>query len=238
VPDAKESPLRTNCDLVIVDEADKMSPTFEDKPTLAFHRRLRRVKEALVTFPDPDTGKAKKLFVKRDVQTSGFDLDGLEVARIAVEETIKYETALGWEVTSVENENRGHDLLSRKPHPIEPAAYIASRFIEVKGRAGVGEVALSSNEYKTAQRLKDDYWLYVVFNCKKAPELHIVQDPARLGCKPVSRVEHYHVAPAAILSGTSEEGGRMADRHITQVNLRRNRRYAVATIGATGADRC
>src|ERR1019366_848041 len=36
VEDAKESLLRTHWDLIIVDEAHKMSPTFEDKPTLAF----------------------------------------------------------------------------------------------------------------------------------------------------------------------------------------------------------
>ena len=30
---------------------------------------LRRTKEALVTFPDPETGEVKKLFTKRDVQT-------------------------------------------------------------------------------------------------------------------------------------------------------------------------
>ena len=76
-----------------------------------------------------------------------------EIERIAVQEAIRYENALGWEVTSVETENRGYDLLSRKPHPSEPGAYVASRFIEVKGRAGVGEVGLSSNEFKTAQRL-------------------------------------------------------------------------------------
>jgi hypothetical protein len=128
-----------------------------------------------------------------------------EVERIAVEEATRYETSLGWEVTSVELENRGYDLLSRKPHPSEPGAYIASRFIEVKGRAAVGEVALSSNEYKTAQRLKADYWLYVVFNCRTTPELHIVQDPARLGWKPVSRVEHFHAASAIILAGSSQE---------------------------------
>ncbi len=29
----------------------------------------------------------------------------------------------------------------------------------------IGEVALTTNEYKTAERLKNDYWLYVVFNC-------------------------------------------------------------------------
>ena len=140
--------------------------------------------------------------VRPDVAGMVSDAD---VERIAVEEAIKYETSLGWEVTSVENENRGYDLLSRKPHPSEPGAYIASRFIEVKGRAAVGEVALSSNEYKTAQRLKADYWLYVVFNCKTTPELHIVQDPARLGWKPVSRVEHYHAASATILGAVTQE---------------------------------
>ncbi len=39
---------------------------------------LRRIKEALVTFPDPETGQVNKLFVTRDVQTAAFDLDGDE----------------------------------------------------------------------------------------------------------------------------------------------------------------
>src|SRR5262249_15592189 len=113
--------------------------------------------------------------------------------------------SLGWEVTSVESENRGYDLLSRKPHPSEPGAYIASRFIEVKGRRDVGEVALSSNEFKTAQRLGGDYWLYVIYNCGTEPEIHTIQDPVRLGWKPVVRVEHYHATPATILGGETRE---------------------------------
>jgi len=36
---------------------------------------LRRTKEALVTFPDPDTGVVKKLFTKREVKSAKFDLD-------------------------------------------------------------------------------------------------------------------------------------------------------------------
>lgn len=36
---------------------------------------LRRIKEALVTFPDPDTGKAKSLFTKRNVHTVGFQIN-------------------------------------------------------------------------------------------------------------------------------------------------------------------
>ena len=40
---------------------------------------LRRVKEALVTFPDPDTGKSKSLFTKRNVHTADFQIDNEEL---------------------------------------------------------------------------------------------------------------------------------------------------------------
>jgi SNF2 family DNA or RNA helicase len=40
---------------------------------------LRRVKEALVTFPDPDTGEARSLFTKRHVHTVGFQIDNEEL---------------------------------------------------------------------------------------------------------------------------------------------------------------
>lgn len=122
-----------------------------------------------------------------------------EIEAIAVREAIAHEEGLGWIVESVEAENRGYDLLSKKPHPSEPGVFVAARFIEVKGRADVGEVALSSNEYRTAQRLGDDYWLYVVFNCGKVPALNAVQNPAKLGWQPIVRVEHYHVGAKAIL---------------------------------------
>jgi len=39
---------------------------------------LRRTKEALVTFPHPETGVVHKLFTKREVKTVRFDLDGDE----------------------------------------------------------------------------------------------------------------------------------------------------------------
>ena len=125
VEDAKESLLRSTWDLVIVDEAHKMSAYSEDKKTLAFqigealskrtdhflmmtatpHKGdpdnfrlflslldpdvygdiksleeamrkhsapfyLRRLKEALVSFPDPETGDVKKLFTNREVRTA------------------------------------------------------------------------------------------------------------------------------------------------------------------------
>jgi superfamily II DNA or RNA helicase len=126
-----------------------------------------------------------------------------EIERIAVEAVIAYERARGWKVESVETENRGFDLISRRPHPEDPRTAVEVRFIEVKGRAMVGEVALTANEYKTAERLKGDYWLYVVYNCGSTPELYTVQDPARLGWKPVVRVEHYLAGPEQILAQRS-----------------------------------
>jgi hypothetical protein len=123
-----------------------------------------------------------------------------EVERIAVEAAIAHEKARGWQVESVEDQNRGFDLISRRPHPEDPKTCVEVRFIEVKGRAGVGEVALTTNEYKTAERLKKDYWLFVVFNCGSKPGLYTIQDPVRLGWEPLVRVEHYHVSAKEILA--------------------------------------
>src|SRR5712692_8022430 len=133
IDDAKESLMRSSWDLIIVDEAHKMSAYSADKKTLAFqlgealsertdhyllmtatpHKGdpenfclflglldrdvygdvrsleeamkqhdapfyLRRIKEALVTFPDPETGKVKTLFAKRNVQTTEFQIDDEE----------------------------------------------------------------------------------------------------------------------------------------------------------------
>ena len=125
-----------------------------------------------------------------------------EIEHIAVLEATRHETERGWVVESVEADNRGFDLISRRPHPHDEKTFTDVRFIEVKGRVAIGEVALTANEYKTAERLKRDYWLYVVFNCGTAPELHAVQDPSRLGWEPLVKIEHYHVGAAAILGGT------------------------------------
>jgi superfamily II DNA or RNA helicase len=127
-----------------------------------------------------------------------------EIERIAIQEARKYETSRGWEVESVEADNRGFDLISRKPHPHDPKTFTDVRFIEVKGRVAIGEVALSFNEYKTAERLKKDYWLYAVFNCGSKPELHAVQDPARLGWEPIVKIDHYHTSAQQIIGGESK----------------------------------
>ena len=150
IEDAKESLLRSHWDLIIVDEAHKMSAASRDKTTLAYdlgaelskmtdhyllmtatpHKGdpenfclflelldrdvygdvksleeamkkqeapfyLRRVKEALVSFPDPETGKVKALFTKRVVRTTEFkiNLDELDfydaLTRFVEDQSIK-----------------------------------------------------------------------------------------------------------------------------------------------------
>jgi hypothetical protein len=70
----------------------------------------------------------------------------------------------------------------------------------------VGEVALTSNEFRTAQRLKNDYWLYVVFNCATKPEIKIVRNPAQMDWQPIVKIEHYQVKPQAILDVAEDAG--------------------------------
>jgi hypothetical protein len=77
-----------------------------------------------------------------------------EIERIAVQEAIRHETERGWVIESVEKDNRGFDIISRKPHPHDDKTFTDVRFIEVKGRAAIGEVALSvtSTRRQTASR--------------------------------------------------------------------------------------
>jgi superfamily II DNA or RNA helicase len=117
-----------------------------------------------------------------------------EIERIAVQHVIAHETALGRVCESVEADNRGFDLISRKLHPEDPKTAIDVRFIEVKGRSHTGDIALTTNEYNTARRLRKDYWLYVVFHCASpVPSLNILNDPSTLDWQPMVKVEHYRL---------------------------------------------
>lgn len=58
---------------------------------------------------------------------------------------------------------------------------------------------LTTNEYKTAERLKKDYWLYVIYDCSTSPKIYAIHDPVRLGWEPLVKIEHYHVGASKIL---------------------------------------
>jgi superfamily II DNA or RNA helicase len=121
------------------------------------------------------------------------------IERIAVQAAVAFEEARGCQVESVESDTRGFDLISCRVFSITEGKRIETRFIEVKGRAAVGEIALTANEYKTAQRLGDDYWLYVVFNCASQPQVSIIQNPARFDWEPLSKIDCYRLGSETIL---------------------------------------
>ena len=138
---------------------------------------IRHVGRAWV-LPHPERNDARLAPMRRDD----------EVERIAVEVATRALEDEGYIVESVESQNLGYDLKARKPHPEDPNTFVDIRFTEVKGRAFGGEIALTQNEYKTAERLRKDYWLYVVYQCaSNNPELVIHHDPGKVklgtGCE-------------------------------------------------------
>jgi len=104
-----------------------------------------------------------------------------EVEAIAMKVAMAYEEAAGAAVRDVSKpnlaraagleENPGFDLLSHR-------AGEGQRGIEVKGRARVGGVELTENEWANACNQRDRYWLHVVFDCgTPRPRLLRVSDP-------------------------------------------------------------
>lgn len=128
-----------------------------------------------------------------------------EVEKIAMLKAIGFEEEHGRLVVDVSGPEKavmqgleawpGFDLLSRNGKGGPNA-------IEVKGRAGVGEIEVSDNEWAKACNLRDRYWLYVVFNCAGAhPELHRIQDPFG---KLIARAKGGIVLDAASILQTAE----------------------------------
>jgi len=104
-----------------------------------------------------------------------------EVELIAVQVAWAYEESQGADVSDVSTPEKallagldrwpGFDLLSRRPNGEQ-------RCIEVKGRRAVGDVELHDNEWAKAANLREQYWLYVVYDCAGAnPMLKRVRDP-------------------------------------------------------------
>src|SRR5208282_1948209 len=51
-------------------------------------------------------------------------VEDADIERVAVEFVIRHEESRGWQVESVESQNRGFDLISRRPHPEDPRTAI------------------------------------------------------------------------------------------------------------------
>ncbi|MEM2057794.1 MAG: helicase-related protein, partial [Thermoproteota archaeon] len=103
-----------------------------------------------------------------------------EVEEAGMRAAIEYEMNHGRKPEDVHLQNLGFDIRSIGPMEI--------RYIEVKARATEGRIALTPNEWMTAQRFGDNYWLYIVTNALKDPKLHIIRNPA-MNLKPVEEIE-------------------------------------------------
>ena len=105
-----------------------------------------------------------------------------EVERVAMEIVMAHERALGARVQDVHSPELsllaglntpwpGFDVLSHRPDG-------KRRCIEIKGRAQLGNIHISTNEWAAAANRREEYWLYSVFDCASAaPRLVAVQDP-------------------------------------------------------------
>ena len=93
-----------------------------------------------------------------------------EIERIGMEVAMEYERQQDRVPEDVSKKNLGFDIRSKGKDE--------TRYIEVKARAGEGEVALTPNEWFKAKRFKEQYWLYVVANAAKNPTLYIINNPA------------------------------------------------------------
>jgi len=142
--------------------------------------QIERLQRATQIFPvDPvEIGSAVVLPPEDEgerVEQGGMSRDD-EVEAIGMQVAMDYERAHGREPEDVAEENLGFDVRSVKTDESGTKEW---RYIEVKGRAGEGSVALTQNEWIKASRLGDEFWLYIVTNTKSAnPDLHIIRDPA------------------------------------------------------------
>ncbi len=127
-----------------------------------------------------------------------------EVEAIAMHVATAYERAQGRMPEDVSAQNLGYDIRSEAPDG-------SIRYIEVKGRAQTGAVAITPNEWLMANRLGDDYWLYVVEHCRSQPQLYTIQNPAAvLSPEEVVEVVRYLVADWKAAAEFTGEGDREA----------------------------
>ncbi|MCX7704026.1 MAG: helicase-related protein, partial [Planctomycetota bacterium] len=102
---------------------------------------------------------------------TGKMLPDRNIEEIGMKIALNYEESHGREPEDVHLKNLGFDIRSRD----RDGRY---RYIEVKARAEEGAIVLTPNEWLMAQRLKNEYYIYIVTNANTRPTLYLVQNPA------------------------------------------------------------
>ncbi len=150
----------------------------------ALEEDIRRQTSLLPTTPEI-LGVAR--VVPQRVEDTAMRADA-EIEAIGMRVALEYERAQGRVPEDVSAENLGYDIRSQDSEG-------KVRYVEVKARATTGSVALTPNEWLMAQRLGDDYWLYIVENAATSPVLHTIQNPAaKLQPQEVTEVVRYVIA--------------------------------------------
>jgi len=126
------------------------------------------------------------LTVVRVIPEKSEMVENEEIERIGMEIAMEYEKSHGREPEDVSDKNLGFDIKSKNENEI--------RYIEVKSRAGEGDVELTTNEWMMARRFRDNYWLYVVSNAASNPTLTIIQNPAD-NLEALKKIEVRYVVP-------------------------------------------
>jgi len=110
-----------------------------------------------------------------------------EIEAIGMQVALQYEREHGRNPEDVSAYNLGYDIRSTSPLG-------EVRYIEVKARATTGAIVLTPNEWLMAQRLGNEYWLYIVENAATQPQLCLIQNPAaKLQPEEVVEVVRYMV---------------------------------------------
>lgn len=122
------------------------------------------------------------------------ELTPAELRSIAIDAVIAHEETRGWTVEDVTLEERGFDLISRKPHPADPKTFTEVRFIVVQAREGEGQITLTDADLDTSRELQDEFWVYGVLGCAEHPRVVTIQNPARRTLQPVVKIIGYTVA--------------------------------------------
>src|SRR5690606_19509249 len=154
------------------------------------HDRLMRAeREAMVSLSEPRiVGMAAIIPAQPQPKARGADMHrDDEVERAAIAYVMDYERQQG-------REPEDQSLL-KLPYDIRSVENDGdTRYIEVKGRAGIGGVEVSEREWLTAENLGEDYWLYIVSDAKTNPTLTIIRDPARtLPTAEIVKRTRYHI---------------------------------------------
>jgi len=164
----------------------------EDRQTELLNRRERRRKElerqrsvtlqgvqritSVIVLPHPERDSPSMTNLHPDP----------EVEQIAMNEAFDYEARNGRSAEDVHEQNLGYDIRSIDRNTGE------LRLIEVKGFSGRdAAITLTPNERRVSNERRECYWLYVVTDCKSAPHLRAIRDPAQFKWSPITKIQHF-----------------------------------------------